>query len=66
MALTNRDTLKLVRSGFTIIRADFQNLKIKQKNKDILHWKTLEAFETKAALIRKMKQLLENNNIIED
>lgn len=66
MALTNKDTLKLVRSGFTIIRADFQNLKIKQKNKDILHWKTLDAFETKAALIRKMKQLLENNNIIED
>ncbi len=66
MALTNRDTLKLVNSGFTIIRADYFRLKIKQKNKDILHWKTLDVFETKASLTRKMRELLKNDNVIED
>ncbi len=66
MPLTNRDTLKLVNAGFTIIRADYFRLRIKQKNKDVLHWKTLDIAETKAALARKMQELLKNDNVIED
>lgn len=67
MPLTSKDQLKLIRAGFTIIRRDYQRLAIKHKTKDVLHWKTLRGgFQSKAALDREMKELLEVSSIIED
>lgn len=61
-----KDQLKVTKSGFTIIRADFDNLRIKHKT-GFQDWSTLEKdFKSKAALQRRMKELLENEDIIED
>ena len=65
--MTAKDQLKVMRKGFTIIRADVHNLLIKYKDEKTLHWKTLEnAFVSKAQLQRRMTWLLESSNIIED
>jgi hypothetical protein len=67
MPLHQRDQLKLIRAGFTIIRADYQNLLIKHKTYGVLHWKTLKSgFASKAALDREMNQLLTISTIIND
>lgn len=69
MPLHSRDVLKLLKAGFTIIRADNINLKIKCKSYDnrTPEWTTLEKdFTSKAAVRRKMDELLENKKIIED
>lgn len=65
--MTQRDQLKVIRAGFTIIRRDEHNLKIKMKNKEHSNWVTLyNGFASKAALNRKMNELLELNLMIED
>ncbi|MEE6129099.1 hypothetical protein V2E39_16990 [Chryseobacterium arthrosphaerae] len=67
MPLHSRDVLKLLKKGFTIIRADDLNLKIKHKTGKNYEWQTLEKdFKSKAALRRKMDELLTLNTIIED
>ncbi len=67
MPLHSRDVLKLLKRGFTIIRADNENLKIKHKTVKNHDWQTLEKdFKSKAALRRKMDELLTINTIIED
>ncbi|ROH98307.1 hypothetical protein EGI16_21760 [Chryseobacterium sp. G0240] len=67
MALHSRDVLKLLKKGFTIIRADNENLRIKHKSRTNTEWQTLEkGFESKAALRRKMDELLKLSTIIED
>lgn len=67
MALHSRDILKLLKKGFTIIRADNENLRIKHKSRANTEWQTLEKdFKSKAALRRKMDELLTINTIIED
>lgn len=66
MPLSNKDARKLIDKGFILIRPDYENLKIKHKTSD-LSWKTLEAdFTSKAALNRKLDELLEKKNIIQD
>ncbi len=53
--------------GFTIIRADLFRLAIKFKDKNNLHWKIYEGdFESKAAVERRMKELLKQSDFIED
>lgn len=65
--MTQRDQLKVIKAGFTIIRSCQHNLHIKMKNKNNLHWVVLyNGFKTKAALKRKMAELLEISTIIED
>lgn len=64
--MTAKDQLKITKAGFTIIRADFANLRIKHKT-GLQEWSTLEkGFKSKAALQRRMKELLEMNLIVED
>ena len=67
MALHTRDVLKLLKKGFTIIRADNENLRIKHKSRINTEWQILEKdFKSKAALRRKMDELLTINTILED
>lgn len=68
------DQHKLVDAGFTIIRREdhlYGHLRIKFKgtwgNVTRYEWSTLEKdFETKAALERRMKELLKDPMIVED
>lgn len=61
------DQLKVLKAGFTIIRAEMNTLKIKFKDRNNHDWKTLESgFSSKAALIRKKKEFLRMNLFIED
>ena len=65
--MTDKSQQKVIAAGFTILRSDDQpSARIKYKDKSHYHWKTLEAFETKAARDRRMTLLLENSLIIED
>lgn len=67
MPLHTRDVLKLLKAGFTIIRADNINLKIKCKTSSNPEWTTLEKdFTSKAAVRRKMDEMLKMTAIIED
>jgi len=67
MTMNKRSQLKVIAYGFTIIRSDDQpSPRIKFIDKGHHDWKTLEAFETKAARDRRMALLLENAQIIED
>jgi len=63
-----KDQQKVLEAGFTIIRADFTNLRIKEKTiHSIDGWCTFEkGFASKAAVIRRMKALLTDSQIIED
>lgn len=62
-----KDQLKLQKAGYVIIRADWQALTIKAKDKSHLHWYVLhKGFASKAALQRKMNDLLTISTIIED
>ena len=64
--MTAKDQIKLIKKGFTIIRADMFRLEIKYKS-DSHSWKILEkGFTSKAAVERRMKELLENQSFIED
>ena len=65
--MTQKDQLKVMNQGFKIIRADQHSLLIKYKAKDCLHLKVLyNGFPTKAALQRKMDELLKYDFTIED
>lgn len=67
MPLHSRDVLKITKAGFTIIRADNENLKIKHKTKNVIDWTTYESgFKSKAELRRRMDDLLKLTKIIED
>jgi hypothetical protein len=64
--MTAKDQQKLMRKGFTIIRADLFRLTIKTKQSQ-QDWKILEkGFTSKAAVERRMKELLKDDFIIED
>jgi len=66
------DQQKLVAAGFTIIRKEINNdlrvnLRIKTKGNGSHEWKTLEkGFASKAALERRMKELLKDTKTVED
>ncbi len=65
--MTSKDQTKVMNKGFTIIRADLFRLAIKFKDKNNLHWKIYECdFESKAAVERRMKELLKQSDFIED
>ncbi|REC47851.1 MULTISPECIES: hypothetical protein [Chryseobacterium] len=67
MPLHSRDVQKLLKAGFIIIRAENSNLRIKRKTLKSPEWKTIhKGFESKAALRRKMDELLQLSTIIED
>lgn len=58
---------KYIKAGFIIIRCDDQpSSRIKYKGENVLSWKTLEKFSTKAERDRKFNKLLENQMIISD
>lgn len=69
--MTAKDQLKLLDAGFTIIRADYERLKIKSKTKERPEWHFLEGasptgFGTKAGLRSRMDHLLTSPLIVED
>lgn len=66
-----KDQQKLVNAGFTIIRKEGEfaatGLRIKVKGKGSHEWKTLEKdFPTRAALDRRMTELLKDPKTVED
>lgn len=64
--MTQADQLKVLNAGFTIIRADLFRMAIKIK-KSGFDWRILEkGFASKAALERRMKELLKDPQTIED
>lgn len=64
--MTQRDQLKVIKGGFSIIRADLFRKTIKHKSSENLEWKTLEkGFKTKKAVLDRMKELLKSQNVIE-
>ena len=65
--MTQRDQLKIMNEGFTIIRADLFRLLIKFKTKYNQDWRVLEKdFKTKKAVLDKMEELLKSPIHIED
>lgn len=65
--MTAKDQYKLLRKGFSIIRADEQKLKIKYKSAIAPEWHYVEdACKNKTELRRRMEELLLNNLIVED
>lgn len=65
--MTSKDQLKIMRAGFTIIRADENNLLLKFKDRNNLNWKNLRSdFPSKAALLREKNEFLKMNLYIED
>lgn len=73
MNATNQQ--KLINAGFTIIRKEIStiggdhhdNNRIKYKGTGSHEWKTLEkGFPTKAAIERRMKELLKDPKTVED
>lgn len=68
MALHSRDVQKLLNAGFTIIRADNENLKIKHKCTGYPDWTIFQnGFKSKVELRRRMDDILKNcNDVIED
>lgn len=64
--MTQSDQLKVLKAGFTIIRADLFRMAIKIK-KSSFDWRILEkGFASKAALERRIKELLKDPQTIED
>lgn len=67
MALSSKDQIKIINAGFTIIRADYERKVIKHKTFGQLEWKDMEkGFSSRAAVIRRMNELLEKKEIITD
>ena len=67
MALNSRDVQKILKAGFTIIREDRQRLAIKCKTAKQAEWHTLKKdFASKAAMRRRMDELLISSKVIED
>lgn len=64
--MTQSDQLKVIKAGFTIIRADLFRMVIKTK-RGSFEWRTLEkGFASKAAIQRRMIELLCDSKTIED
>ncbi|WP_312078404.1 hypothetical protein [Chryseobacterium sp.] len=64
--MTAKDQIKLINKGFKIIIADNFRLEIKQKS-DSHSWKVLEkGFSSKAAVERRMTELLQDQLTVED
>lgn len=65
--MSENDHNKLLDAGFVIIRADRHNLKIKQKLPQRRTWHYLKMpIASKAALGRKMAELLTDKMTVED
>lgn len=65
--MTQKDQLKVMNAGFLIIRADMFRMQIKYKSRKKMDWSILEKdFKTKKALQERMKELLDETDIIED
>ncbi len=61
-----KDQMKIIKAGFTIIREDEINLRIKKKV-DSHAWATFKSgFKNITAMRKEMKQLLQLNNVVED
>jgi hypothetical protein len=61
------DQQKLIKAGFVIIRKDEQNLRIKFKGNGSHEWATFEkGFASKAALQRRVNELLILSTFVED
>lgn len=61
-----KDHLKLMKSGFSIVRADMFRLQIKIKS-GMQDYRILEkGFASKAAVERRMKELLKDDMTVED
>lgn len=65
--MTAKDHQKLLSIGFTILRRDSSNLKIKMKTPMQREWHQLKAmFANRHQLDKRMDELLSDNKIIED
>ena len=65
--MTTADQIKVMSFGIKILRPDYFRMCIKQKTKYCLEWQTLEKdFKSKAAIDRRMKELLEDKMLIQD
>jgi hypothetical protein len=65
--MTAKDQLKLLKAGFTIIRADENQLLIKFKDKNHLNWNLLSnGAKSKAELRRRMDTFLQSDLTVED
>lgn len=65
--MTKKDRIKIAKAGFVIIRADEHNLAIKKMASGGHAWSVLEkGFASKAALRRRMNELLKMQLIVED
>lgn len=65
--MTAKDQLKLLKAGFTIIRADEHQLLIKFKDKNHINWNLLSnGAKSKAELRRQMDTFLADEKTIED
>lgn len=65
--MTAKDHQKLLRIGFSILRRDSTNLKIKMKTPMQIEWHLLkETFANRHQLEKRMDDLLTDSKIIED
>lgn len=64
--MTGKDQEKIRKLGVKILRRDYSKLLIKCKDKEHSDWIILEKFNTKTAVDKKMREMLENPLIIED
>lgn len=65
--MTAKDQTKLLKAGFTIIRADEHQLLIKFKDKNHLNWNLLSnGAKSKAELRRRMDTFLQSDLTVED
>lgn len=65
--MTAKDHQKLLRIGFSILRRDSTNLKIKMKTPMQVEWHSLKGmFANRHQLDKYMEDLLKDNKIIED
>ena len=73
--MNQKDQVKVLKAGFTILRIEITPInnsidytrKIKYKNDGNREWRTYESgFPSNAALNKRMKELLEDEKMIED
>ncbi|MCU7494745.1 MAG: hypothetical protein HF314_12110 [Ignavibacteria bacterium] len=61
---SSNKTIKLFKAGFKLYRQDFENLRIKIATTPGA-WKTFEKFPSKAALIRRWNEIMQDDKNIE-
>jgi hypothetical protein len=66
--MTATDQQKVIKAGFTIIRADdHPNIRIKAKTPDCLDWRTIEKnFKSPYARDKRMAEMVKQPNVIID